>query len=174
MKLKYHFSLLIIVMAIFSMSITATAQTPSKNVVIAAQKMGAHLIAKDYGKFLDYTHPKILTMTGGKSKMLTILNETFKTLTDNNIWFDEIIVSEPKEIFKVGSELQTTLLQKTIFDAPKGDFFVESTLIAISKDKGLTWVFIDCSKTTLANLKQIIPSLSSKLVIVPATKPTKI
>lgn len=53
-----------------------------------------------------------------------------------------------------------------------GSLSLESTLIAISKDKGKTWTFIDTSIYQINDVKKALPDLSPELVI-PAPVPPK-
>jgi len=70
--------------------------------------------------------------------------------------------------------MQTTLPQTTYITTSFADIELESTLIAISQDKGNHWYFIDSQLYATESMKQKMPSLSPDLVIPPPAKPRMI
>lgn len=150
---------------------TASSQTNNIRAVILKQanEMGNFFITKDYASFAKYSHPTMVEMMGGEEKMLEYIKVNFKQLEDEGIVFQKIHFGEPSTIYKVKledrEELQCTLPQMIEMKIPGGIFTANATLIALSRDKGANWYFIDTSGNNLTSMKKLIPSLSPDLVI---------
>jgi hypothetical protein len=55
--------------------------------------------------------------------------------------------------------------------SPLGEVYLETSLIAISMDKGKNWYFIDTNVYKADKIKTALPDLSPKLVIPPQKEP---
>ncbi len=85
----------------------------------------------------------------------------------------KVTIGNPGKIIAYKNQLQATVPQITEAKFMAGKAILESTLIAISEDKGLHWYFVDTSIYRGDRLKLSLPDLSPDLVI-PPMKPPKI
>lgn len=83
----------------------------------------------------------------------------------------KVTIGNPGPIISYKNQLQTTLPQVTIASFMQSTVTLESTLIAISEDKGRHWYFVDNSIYRGDRLKKSLPDLSPELVIPPMKQP---
>jgi hypothetical protein len=135
------------------------------NLLKQANIMGQYYLNKKYEQFIEKIYPGIIKAVGGKQRMLQMLNSAMQNLDKQNIIVDSMRFSKPNKIIYTGEELQTTLSETVFMTIPNGTMIKESTMIAISSDKGITWSFIDTSGQSLNSLKKAFPNLSNDLII---------
>jgi len=82
-----------------------------------------------------------------------------------------VTIGDPGKIINYKNQLQATLPQTTEVKFMASKVIIESTLIAISEDKGLHWYFIDTSIYHGDKLKSSLPDLSPELIIPPLKQP---
>ena len=136
-----------------------------------ANEMGQAFIKGDYQTFARYTYPTLVKAMGGESHMAMILSQTVNDMQAKGMTFSSINIDNPAKIVKSGNELQCTLQQHTTIKLTKGRAVATSTLIAISKDGGKNWLFVDTSNKDAAAMRQALPNLSTAIVIPPQQKP---
>jgi hypothetical protein len=129
------------------------------------QQMGNALIGEDYETYLKFTYPKVIEGLGGPAKMVEILKAS--RTEDNKI--TQITVGEAVQIVSAGAEIQAIVPQTYIVevkkDDKKGSLLVFLNLIAISRDIGKTWTFLDTGDKDLKTLQNMMPNLSDELSI---------
>ena len=145
----------------------------SSNLKIQASKMGTAFISGDYEVFAKYTHPEVLKSMGGTSKMIEVLKRTTNEMKAKGMSFSSITFDEPSKVVKSGKELQATIIQHTEIRLQNGRLVSTSTLIAISKDEGVNWTFIDTSNKDIATMRKALPNLSPSIVIPPQPPPVR-
>lgn len=158
----------IIYMFVLFMAAGAFAQDQAqltKAMLEQADDMGKKFVAKDYAAFLKYTHPATVETMGGKKKMLEKTTTEMQSLESEGIIVTAVDFGVPSKIITVGNELQCTLPELIILRLPKGKLTSTTTMIAISNDKGKSWMFVDSAGNSLQNMKLLIPTLSDELYI---------
>ena len=170
MKVYLKISFFILVAGMFS-----TAQAQDQNSIIKAQamEMAKALIKKDYTTFSKYVHPKLIVLAGGTKKMIQRLDTANAAAKQFGAEIKHVNIGDPAKIISYKNELQTTLPQTTEMTTMMGGIFLESTLIAISDDKGKNWHFLDTSVYNVKDIKKAVPELSPELVI-PVAKPPRL
>ncbi len=148
--------------------------TPAKAVSAAAEKFNKAVLDRDYATFIRYTHPKIVEMLGGEQKFSEMTEKSAKAMDADGAKFIAITNGEPDKIITKNGELQSTLPQTIEIKIPQGKVKTKTTLIAVSKDNGKNWVFINTTNTDLKKLQAMIPTLSNELVIPPMQRPEMI
>ncbi len=143
----------------------------SKAIIEQAEMMGAFLVKKDFNEFCKYTYPKIVEMMGGKQKMIEVLENGVKEMQKEGTAFLKVSFGVPSDVITTKNELQCTMPQTIEMKVPDGRLVSQSTLIAISTDKGLNWYFVDTSGKDIETMKKTLPNLSAELVIPKKTKP---
>lgn len=124
----------------------------------------------DYDKFLNFTHPKIIEVSGGKAKM----KEMFKQGIRHDFEFIKTELKKPETIIIKDSIIQCSLEQRQEMKISGDIYYTIGYLIGISYDSGKTWYFIGVAGNTLERLKVYFPELDSNLKIYSQTKPIRI
>ncbi len=143
----------------------------SKAIVEQAEMMGELLVKKDFDSFCKYTYPKIVEMMGGKQKMIEVLENGVKEMQKEGTAFLNVSFGVPSDVITTENELQCTIPQTIEMKVPDGRLVSQSTLVAISTDKGINWYFVDTSGKDIETMKKTLPNLSAELVIPKKTKP---
>ncbi len=137
-----------------------------------AEKMAQTLLKKDYVNFQKYTYPKVIELMGGKEKAIKQIEKGINEFELQGITLSKFTIGEPSNVILIKNELQCTVPQTLEMKLPNGKLIAESTLIAISMDKGLNWYFLDTSTIDIQTLRKAFPNLSNELVIQPKGDPT--
>ena len=149
------------------------AQNQEAVIKTQAMAMTNALLKKDMNGFIQYMHPSIIELAGGKEKMMQAMDTANKYMLQFGAKINRITIGNPTKIIHYKNELQTTLPQTTKMSMLMGEVEIESTLIALSADNGIHWFFIDTSLYNGKDLKKSLPGLSPDIVI-PPMKPPKI
>jgi len=136
--------------------------------------MGRALINNDLPTFQQYLHPEVIKQAGGAEKMKMMSDSAIAIFKQFGGSIKRISYGNPAAIVNFKKDMQTTLPQTTYITTSFADIELESTLIAISQDKGNHWYFIDSQLYATESMKQKMPSLSPDLVIPPPAKPRMI
>jgi hypothetical protein len=136
-----------------------------------ANKMAKAFINADYKAFVKYTYPKAVLMLGGEAKMIETLEKGLQEMNNQGFYFKSVSIGEHLEVAKAGNEVHTFVAQKLQMDVPNGTLIANSYLLAITKDNGKTWHFIDSSPLTKANIKELLPNYNLSLNIPAKQKP---
>jgi hypothetical protein len=165
-----------IVLALLATSFNVYAQ-PALNkfkpaVKAAAKRMNDALVKKDIKTFVKTTYPKVVEMTDGG--LTRVQSEIEKSIAGIEQAGSKILSAWPGEattIIDTAGEYQCTIPQYMKMRLDNGVLTTQTTLIALSPDKGKTWYFIDMTDKSLAQWRTVFPNMSSKLVIFPPKEP---
>ncbi|HTL07134.1 MAG TPA: hypothetical protein VL307_02715 [Chitinophagaceae bacterium] len=158
---------------VFIVSCSTLAMGQNVNAVVKAQAndMARAVMAKDVNKLATYMPPKLLAEVGGKDKLMVARDTVNKMMKQFGAEIQKITIGDPSKIVSYKKQLQTTLPQTTEIKFMASKVFMESTLIAVSEDKGAHWYFVDTSVYRGDKVKNALPDLSPELVIPPMKKP---
>lgn len=148
-------------------------QNLSTTIKIQAMEMARAVLNKDLDKLVVYMPPKLVADAGGKEKMMVARDTLNKYMKQFGAEIKKVTIGNPGKIISFKNQLQSTLPQMTELKFMASTITLESTLIAISEDKGVHWYFVDTSIYRDEKLKTSLPNLSPDLVI-PPMKPPKI
>ncbi len=163
----------ILSVVLFTFSI-AQVKNAISNVKQQANLMGEAFIKGDYKTFVKYNHPNIIKMMGGEAGAAKTIGTMMDKIKKQGYHFDSLYFGEPTEIIKNGTEYQCTILQTIVMTTPQGRYANASTLVAVSRNIGVNWAFIDTSNKDEATIRQVVQNLSNKLVIPPSPGPVRI
>ncbi|WP_294818739.1 hypothetical protein [uncultured Flavobacterium sp.] len=149
-------------LAAFSQSANGALDTV---LLTQADAMGKAFVNKDYEAFIKYSHPVVITMMGGHSKMLADTQESFKAFEEEGITFLNVTFSSPSKILESEGELQATFTEMIEMKVPGGKLTAYAKVIALSQDNGANWYFIDCTDHPIEMMRKLIPSLHPGLVL---------
>jgi hypothetical protein len=144
---------------------------PAKAITATAEKLNKAVLTQDFKTFAKHTHPVIIEQSGGEQKFIEMMEKGAKEMKAAGVQLLSITNGEPGKIITKNGELQSTLPQVVEMRVPKGHVKSKTTLIAISKDQGKTWRFVDTFNSDLKILQSAMPNLSNELVIPPSQQP---
>jgi hypothetical protein len=162
-------SVLAIILVIISVDVYS--QNPETAIKIQAMDMARAVLAKDVDKLVGYMPPKVVADAGGKAKLLIARDTLNKYMKQFGAEIKKVTIGNPGKIITYKNQLQATVPQTTEVKFMASKVILESTLIAISEDKGLHWYFVDTSIYRGDKLKSSLPDLSPELVIPPMKQP---
>jgi len=171
-KMKYIGTLILFLFFLSACNGQTKSSDFSKTIKEQANIMGQFLLKKDFNSFTKFTHPKIMEMMGGKQKMIEVMERGSKEMKAEGTDFLNVTFGKPSQIITEKNELQCTLPQTIEMKVPNGKLVYNSTLIAISIDKGRNWYFLDTSGKDIQSMKNLIQNLSKELLIPKQQQPT--
>jgi hypothetical protein len=166
-KLKYLLSMALLL----SLTIRAYNQNLETTIKIQAMDMAKAVLAKDLDKLVKYLPPKIIEEAGSKEKMMMARDTMNKYMKQFGAEIKRVTIGNPGKIVTYKNQLQATVPQTTEMKFMASTITLESTLIAISEDKGQHWYFADTSIYRGDKLKSYLPNLSPELIIPPMKTP---
>jgi len=138
-----------------------------------AKELEQALGAKDYGKVVDLTYPKLVEYAGGREKLLAAMTKELKTMEAEGVEIVSSTSAAPSQFVHDASGIYAVVPMTSKFKAQDGMFQVEGSLIAISTDGGQNWTFVDATGKDQTELKKILPNLD-KLKLPPEKEPVKV
>lgn len=160
-------ALIIIFAVIFNFS---NSQTTNSNLNSQLQMMRKYFLEKNYKEFLNFSHPKVVEMIGGREKLIQATTAAMGRMEKEGYIFKNVNFKEPSKFIKKGNETQVTIRQEILMKTPKGKILADYTLIGISNDNGKNWKFIDTSGKSKEVMRKYFPNLSPDIVIKPKTQ----
>ena len=151
-----------------------TAQPMPTVIKTQAIEMGKALVNNDLPGFQQFMHPEIIKQVGGPEKMKLMADSAISMFRQFGGSITRISYGNPAVILTHKKELQTTLSQTTFITTAFADIELESTLIAVSQDKGKHWFFIDTQLYGSDKIRLNLPALSPELTIPAPKKPRMI
>lgn len=145
-------------MLLFSCSVGKFAKQQAIELSTAMQN-------KNFESTVKFTHPKIIEMLGGKEKYLEILKTGHEEMNKIGYSYESIVLGEPSEIVKAGDELHCLIPETITMKFAGGKIISKSSLLAVSKDKGKSWTFIETAMLQEDNIKTILPNYNPALKI---------
>ena len=136
-----------------------------------ANTVAMAVVKGDYSTVIDYMYPKVVMMGGGKAKMLQLMTTGMGQMKAQGMSFLNASVGTPGKFYKAGTEIHCLVPEIVNMKTPGGTFAMHSNLLAISKDKGKNWTFIDLNKNTIAQLPKLLPHFNKDLKIPAPTMP---
>jgi len=157
---------------VFCISLThAFTQNLETAIKIQAMDMAKALVKNDFVAFAEFVHPSIIAYTGGREKLKSNIDSAASAMKQFGVQFKKILIGNPGPIIEYKGQLQSVVPQTTTMQSILGDLEAETSLIAISMDKGKRWYFIDTNVYKADNLKKVLPDLSPTLQIPPQKQP---
>jgi hypothetical protein len=171
---------IIIILIVFSNICFGQSTTPlidsvgRQNLMKQSFIMANALLNKDYTLFTNYTYIKLIEIAGGFDKSVKLIEKEINALINQGITFESVNFEEPTVFVKAGYEIHTIIPQTIILKIPRGKLKTISYLIAITKDNGKTWQYVDTANLNTKNIKDILPNYNFDLSIPASTNPVLI
>ena len=143
----------------------------STTIKLEAETMVESLKEKDFESLMHYTYPRLIELAGGKDILSKRVSESLNQMENDGVMIIDAIIGEPENTFIAGEELHCLVPQEIVMRVPNGKLISNSFLLAISKDNGKSWYFLDTNQMTIENIKQLIPTFNNALKLPPKTAP---
>ena len=145
-----------------------TAQATA-NLKTQANELTQTIKTQNYAKIADFTHPKVLELIGGRTKVI----EAGEDIKKEGFSVVSAVAGEPKEIVSIDNELFASLpvtLQMKTPGSKNGKLEQQSTLVAVSSDNGANWKFVNGINQD--QFQQLFPNAATKIQIPTDPTPT--
>ena len=157
---RYLLSIFLMVL-VFQSSAQFDTLLISKKAHVAEDSLIALFKRKDWNNYVNYMHPSVVEMIGGKEKFVSILQQSMKALESAK--FDAFKNGRVLQITRANGQYQCVIesfMQMTL----NGVIISGSSYdLAFSKD-GESWFFLRIDQSlTPETIKQLVPELSPDL-----------
>jgi hypothetical protein len=149
--------------------LTATDETMIKEIKKHAEQCSEAQMKMDFDKILPYVPKKLLELMGGPEVLKTKLAQGNAELKRRGVTIDAAIIGTPEKPQKHDGILASLVPMTTKLTTPQGKLVATSHMIAVSEDKGGSWVFVDTATVNEEKLGTLYPALKGKIKIPPAT-----
>jgi hypothetical protein len=131
-------------------------------------KKQADIVAKallkgDYNTVIDHMYPKVIAMAGGKAKLLQLMTTGLQQMKAQGVSFQDAVIGTPGKFYKAGTEIHCLVPENITMKVGTSTLHANSNLLAVSRDKGKTWSFLDLNKNTISAIPQIFPNFNKAL-----------
>lgn len=138
----------------------------------AAKAMDEALIQRRYDDYVSYNHPRVLeSIEGGKAGMVKQVANQMAQINESGNIITAVWPQMPSVVIDTAGEWQAAITQYMAYRLPEGKIKATTTIIGISQDQGKQWYFIDAAGRELKQMRELFPTLSSKLKVPKATEP---
>ncbi|HEX8559268.1 MAG TPA: hypothetical protein VF668_14275 [Pyrinomonadaceae bacterium] len=128
-----------------------------------AEECNRAFVEGDFGRLADYTYPKLVTLLGGREKMVDYLRKSVAEMKADGFEPLSYAPSEPTQVLRAGRETYAVVPATLRMRAPDGVLVSESFMIAVSADGGKTWKFLSGGSATPAQLRALLPRVAGRL-----------
>ena len=147
------------------------AQVDSDVIKKQAELTAKALLNDDYETLIKFTYPKVIELVGGRDKMISLIKKGKIEMGQQGISFDKVIIGKPSKTVIAGDEIHCLVPQTVYMKVPKGKLKSETQLLAVSRDNGSNWFFIDAVSLTKDNIKRVLPNYNFDLVLPTKSEP---
>lgn len=148
----------------FIVSLNVFAQDVA-NLKQQATQLVTATIHGDYKTLVDHTYPSVVDASGGKDKMVQSIKGGLDDMQKHGATFDGASVGKPGKFYHTETETFSLVPDVTTLHYNQGKIVNNGYLLAISKDKGKFWYFIDVNAFTYGSMKKFVPHLPKGLVV---------
>ncbi len=142
-------------------TVAEAIKTAYPNLKTQADEMGKVFLSKDFDKYANFMYPKLIEMTGGREKFVSLLNSSMKQFDSTGLEIVSYEVGEPSQAIEIDNQVFAVLPTKTVMKISQRTLADEGSIIAVSDDKGKNWKFVR-AKTKEA-IKTLFPKVVDKL-----------
>ena len=147
------------------------AQVDSDVIKKQAELTAKALLNDDYETLIKFTYPKVIELVGGRDKMISLIKKGKIEMGQQGISFDKVIIGKPSKTVIAGDEIHSLVPQTVYMKVPKGKLKSETQLLAVSRDNGSNWFFIDAVSLNKDNIKRVLPNYNFDLVLPTKSEP---
>lgn len=149
---------------LISISISVSAQGEyDKAIMKGAKLMTSALSKSDYTTAVEYIHPNVISMAGGKESVKSILEETAAMKKRDGYNIIQTNTLGNGEYTQAGDEIHTIVGQEQIFELGDMKFKTDVYLLAVSGDKGESWKYVNLEAYNQKSIKIFFPNFNDFL-----------
>ncbi len=122
------------------------------------------MISRNYTEFIKFMPLTLIKSMGDKQAIIDNMKKGDQKMISDGFMWDKVIVGEPGEIVDTANTLQCLVPQTLLINTPqKSQIINHSYTLAVSWDKGVTWLFAGINSRDVSVLKRVYPVLSDKM-----------
>ena len=123
----------------------ASADPQTERIRKLAAENSAALTSGNYSRLVELTYPKVVEMMGGRDKMIETLRRRTEDMKARGTVILGVEVDEPTEVVTSGDKQFAIVPTTTRVQVSVRTLHSKGFLIAVSEDRGKTWMFIDAT-----------------------------
>jgi len=123
------------------------------------------ITSNNYEIILKYTHVNVVNMFGSEQNFIKMLETGTTEMKQLGNQYESIEIGRPSKIVKAGNEIHCMIPESIHMQLKEGRMLVKSHLLAVSKDKGKNWTFVETDLLTKENITTILPNYNKELII---------
>ena len=156
----------IFLMTLFVLSGTflSTSQA-QKTMRESAQEYVEAFVNNEFLKVVTLTHPDVVKMNGGADFVIDDLKAERESTAGEGLIYNSVIVYEPLKVLQYESELQAVIPVEYTMQLIDKEYLNKSYILAISKDEGKSYSFVNLMQFDDASLNEFITNLSPEITI---------
>jgi hypothetical protein len=136
-----------------------------------ADAMATAVIKKDYATVVNHTYPKVLMAAGGKEKMIQMIKMGMQEMQVRGISIESASIGSPGKFYKAGKEIHCLVPETVVIKSNNSRLVNHTNLLAISKDGGNFWYFLDINQSNYKMIPKIFPNFNKNLIIPAPSRP---
>lgn len=161
------------IILLFSVSFgRASDATMPQEIQRQGQTCANAMVNHDIDHVLQYTHPVVIQMSGGKQGFVTAFENATREMNNQGLSFAFVDVDKPTLIKQIKGTTYAVLPQTITMTAPGGMLISTGHLLAVSSQKGGNWYFADMAPLTNDNIGMVFPDLFNKIDVPEKIEPT--
>jgi len=156
---------LTIAVAFYLGAVGGYAQSMTDTLSIQAKQTADAMLNKDYETVIRFTHPSVVEAMGGFQKALAFIKTTMSELESKGGAYEAFRVGRPSAIVREGQE--NVAIVPTEMEVRIGNkrVRVNSYLVAVTRNRGKNWYFLDGAEMPKGKLAQMYPNLAARVEI---------
>jgi hypothetical protein len=172
MMKRITFALTSILMISIIMISCTSQESMKQNVEKQFAEMSDAFLKGNVPVYVDFMYPRIIERAGGRDSTIKLINLMIRGLNEQGREIKSINYGNISDIVKAGKELHCIVSQTLELRRADGTEILETSVMAVSGDKGKTWKFLEVSGVNIQSLKQIFPDYNEDLKIPDKKSPT--
>jgi len=122
-------------------------------------------VNNEFLKVATLTHPDVVKMNGGADFVIDDLKAERESTAGEGLVYNSVVVNEPLKVLQYQSELQAVIPVEYTMQLIDKEYLNKSYILAISKDEGKSYSFVNLMQFDDASLNEFITNLSPEITI---------
>jgi hypothetical protein len=137
-----------------------------------AEEVGRAALNEDHARMAELTEPALVERFGGRREYVRKLETIAVGMKGRGYRLTKSSVGEPSRFVRAGRDTYAVVPTEVEMTGPGGAGKAPSFLVAVSRDGGATWKFVDGAgvRGDRARLKALLPNFPEELEL-PAARP---
>jgi hypothetical protein len=131
-----------------------------------AQQMYEAFVGGDMDGFVQYMHPRVIRLAGGKGKIISMMKNLMAEMRSNGLVIRGASVAAAQQIVRPRAGVAQAILPMDLLVDGNGKRYRQpSFLLGLSSDGGQTWKFADTGQIGGDAIRKVFPECSPSLKI---------